>query len=220
MKLADHFLSRLALTAYFFLICSGAYAQNNVENRVQALEEYVETFQPTLVKFSEELQNNIQDYTKQLEQNLENFSAGLQTQVNTQIKELKRGVIVLDPSTPAFQSVDTNGGQFLVSIDRVEQMPSGSFRLYLNIGNLNNADYKGFKINIVWGKKFYAGYTQKIEEWRDTLKGAEYTFDGTLTRGAWNQAQLDIQVPDSSDLGYIEFEMVVLSVELQSAVTQ
>lgn len=218
MKSTGGFLFLAAFTPiYLFLTCSPAQAQNqNMEKRVHALEEYVETFQPTLIEFSEELQNNIQKYTKGLEQSLENYSNSLQKQVNDHLKTLKRTTVVLDPSTPAFQSVETNGGQFLVSVDRVEQMPSGAFRLYLNIGNLNFADYNGFKIKLIWGTKFYPGFAQKIEEWHDTLRGTEYTFEGTLYKGAWNQVEVDVEAKDSGDLAYIEFEMTVLAVELQS----
>lgn len=217
MKLTVTFLSRTAfIVVYLFLPCTLVHAQN-IEKRVHALEEYVETFQPTLIEFSEELQNNIQKYTKGLEQSLESYSNSLQKQVNNHLKEMKRNTVVLDPSTPAFQSVETNGGQFLVSVDRVEKMPSGAFRLYLNIGNLNFADYNGFKIKLIWGVKFYPGFAQKIEDWHDTLRGTEYTFEGTLYRGAWNQVEVDIDAKDSGDLAYIEFEMTVLAVELQSA---
>ncbi|MGE0267645.1 MAG: hypothetical protein AB7S78_04220 [Candidatus Omnitrophota bacterium] len=217
MKLTITFLSRAAFIAvYLFLTCTFVYAQN-IEKRVHALEEYVETFQPTLIEFSEELQNNIQKYTKGLEQSLESYSSSLQKQVNTHLKEMKRNTVILDPSTPSFQSVETNGGQFLVSVDRVEKMPSGAFRLYLNIGNLNFADYNGFKIKLIWGMKFYPGFAQKIEDWHDTLRGTEYTFEGTLTRGAWNQVEVDIEAKDSGELAYIEFEMTVLAVELQSS---
>ncbi len=188
----------------------------SLEKRLSALEEYVETFQPTLIEFSEELQNNIQKYTKGLEASLESYSKSLQQQVNSHLETLRKDSVVLDLNTQAFQSVDTNGGRFLVSVDRVEKMPSGAFRIYLNIGNINFADYNGFKIKLIWGKKFYPGFAQKMSDWRETLRGAEYTFEGALIMGSWNQVEIDIEAADSGELAHVEFEMTVLSVELQS----
>ena len=200
----------------FLLLFSGIAEAQSLEKRVNALEEYVETFQPTLIEFSEELQDNIQKYTKGLEASLDSYSKSLQQQVNTHLESLKNDSAVLDLNTQAFQSVDTNGGRFLVSVDRVEKMPSGAFRIYLNIGNINFADYNGFKIKLIWGKKFYPGFAQKMSDWRETLRGAEYTFEGALLKGSWNQVEIDIEAADSGELAHVEFEMTVLSVELQS----
>lgn len=209
---------RSKIFAFFLIILfSATFAQaQSLEKRVDALEEYVETFQPTLIEFSEELQNNIQKYTKGLEASLESYSKSLQQQVNSHLETLRKDSVVLDLNTQAFQSVDTNGGRFLVSVDRVEKMPSGAFRIYLNVGNINSADYNGFKIKLIWGKKFYPGFAQKMSDWRETLKGAEYTFEGALVKGSWNQVEIDIQAADSGELAHVEFEMTVLSVELQS----
>ena len=209
------FIQFSLILTMILLLCPQVMAQT-LEKRVNALEEYVETFQPTLIEFSDELQNNIQKYTKGLEQSLQTYSNSLQSQVNSHLKQMKRKSINLDPNTPAFQSVETNAGSFLISVDRVEKMPSGAFRVFLNIGNYNFADYNGFKIKLIWGTKFYPGFAQKMDDWRDTLRGTEYTFDGTLYKGAWNQVEVDIEAKDSGELAHIEFELTVLSVELQS----
>lgn len=216
MKLLKSSLTGSVIFIFLFLIVAVNAQAQNIENRVDALEEYVETFQPTLIEFSEELQRNIQKYTQGLEDSLQNYSKNLQQKVNSQIKTLNRKQIVIDPNSPAFQSVESNAGTFLVSVDRVERLPSGVFRLYLNLGNYNFADYKGFIVKLVWGPKFYPGYGSKIEEWRDTLNGTEYTFDGTLYKGVWNQVEVDINAENSGDLAHIEFEITVLSVELKS----
>ncbi|MBZ0167509.1 MAG: apolipoprotein A1/A4/E family protein, partial [Candidatus Omnitrophica bacterium] len=100
----------------FVVVLSPPAAAQSLEKRIDALEDYVETFQPTLIEFSEELQNNIQKYTKGLESSLESYSKSLQQQVNSHLDTLKKDSVVLDLNTQAFQSVDTNGGRFLVSV--------------------------------------------------------------------------------------------------------
>lgn len=209
------YISALMILPAVILLAADVQAQN-IENRVNALEEYVETFQPTLIEFSEELQNNIQKYTKGLEQSLQNYSDQLQEQLNTQMKSMDKKMIVLDLNNPAFQSIESNAGNFLISVDRVEKLPTGEYRVYMNIGNYNYADYKGFRIKLLWGSKFYPGYSQKIEEWRDTLTGAEYTFEGYIRKGVWNQVEIDIKAADTASLAYVEMELAVMSVELKA----
>lgn len=211
--------SKLGLGVFFsgiMLVCVQPAAAQNLENRVNALEEYVETFQPTLIEFSEELQNNIQKYTRGLESNLQAYSKQLQEQLNVQVKDLDRKKIILDLNSPAFQSIDTNAGSLLVSVDRVETLPTGDLRIYLNIGNYNFADYRGFRIKLLWGTKFYPGYGQELEEWRETLTGAEYTYEGYIRKGVWNSIEVDVKAKSAADLAHVEMELAVLSVELQA----
>jgi len=194
-----------------------AFAQRHtgeLEDRVRALENYVETFQPTLRQFSENMQNSIRDYTQGLESSLKNYSKQLQTDLEERLQNLDRRIIMLDPVAKSYQTMDTRTGTFLIAVERMEPLEDG-FRLHLNIGNPNFADYKDFKLRLVWGRKWMPSYPISYAEWRQSLTGAEYTFQGALQKGMWNPVKVDLVPAGAGQLGHIECEMEVSSVELQ-----
>ena len=215
MKFFKLILSLIIWVSLFLALATTSFAQK-IERRVKALEEYVETFQPTLLEFSTNIEKSIQDYTQGLEISLSQFTKKLQMDLDSRLRKVNDRSVVLNVASTAYQNISTNTGNFLISVDHFDTIPGG-FRLYMNIGNPNFADYKGFKLRFRWGKKYHSGYTISYDEWRETLVGAEYTFNGSLYKGMWNQVEVDIEAPSSSDLAYLECEMDVLSIELQSA---
>jgi len=199
----------------FSLICTQPVLAQEMERRVQALEDYVATFQPTLLEYSENLQNSIQGYTAGLETSLNRFTKKLQVDLDNRLRDVNRKSVVLNVTSKSYQNIETNTGNFLISVDGFESIPNG-YRLYVNIGNPNFANYEGFKLRFRWGKKYHSGYTISFDQWRASLAGAEYTFNGKLHKGLWNQVEVDIEAPSPGDLAYLECEMDVLSIELQS----
>ena len=188
--------------------------ETELEWRVQKLEEYAETIQPTLTTLSTNLNTSIQEYTRGLESSLENYSQKLQVNLDERLNNIDRKVTVLNPYSKTYQSIESGAGTFLISVDKVESLDSGT-RLHLNIGNPNYADYQGFKLKLIWGQKRTDGNKITHEQWRQSLNGAEYTFKGRLVKGKWNSVTVDLRPYDGSLLSYVECELEVSSVELE-----
>ncbi len=189
-------------------------AQDVLEQRLIAVEQYLQNIQPTLVDFSERMQQGIQEYTTQLEASLADFSQNLQSDVEQRLMAVNNRITVLNPTTRAFQRIDTNTGTFLIAVDKMEQV-SGGYRLTLNIGNPNYADYRDFNLQIFWGAKWDPNSSVNYDQWRGSLRGAEYTFNGALKRGEWQQIEVDLVPANANTMSYLECKMNVLAVELK-----
>ena len=199
------------------LLCNNVGAQQSeteLEWRVQKLEKYVETFQPTISNLSNNLNESIQEYTKGLESSLENYSQKLQTSLDERLSGIDRQVVILNPYSKSYQSIETNTGMFLISVGKVEKLGEG-VRVHLNIGNPNYAEYENFQLKLIWGSKWAGDLTTTHEQWRQTLNGAEYSFQGRLEKGKWNTVTVDLNPTGGGQLDYLECEMTVSSVELE-----
>lgn len=185
----------------------------NLESRIKSLENYVETFQPSLLEFSDKLQESIHEYSRGLESSLADYSQRLQIQLEERLKVLENDAVVLDVSSRSFQRIDTNTGSFLVAVAKRENIENG-IRLYINIGNPNFADYKDFSLKIFWGQPWDKNSLESYDAWRQSLTGAEYSFQGKLEMGKWNPVEIDLTPATSADLGYVECSMEVASVEM------
>lgn len=204
---------------FFFISFSGrVLAQDNktdIEERVQAVENYIEGFQPALNKFSEDMQNTVHTYNQGLESNLNKYYIKLRDKLDQRLSTLDNRIIVLDTSGKTFQRVDTDAGMFLVSIEKKELIENG-IRLHMNIGNINFADFSDYKIKLVWGKKWTGGEAgDSYAAWRESLTGAEFSFQGALIKGVWNPVKIDLVPADSSKVEYIECGMSVSAVILE-----
>ena len=184
-----------------------------LERRVEKLENYVATFQPTIVELSENMNSSIQEYTKGLEESLENYSQKLQLNIDERMRNSNRKVAVLDPFSKAYQSIETNTGMFLISVEKIEPIEGGA-RLHLNIGNPNYADYQNFKLKLIWGQKWSDGSGLTYDKWQRSLNGVEYTFQGKIEKGMWNAIVVDLVPTGEGQLGHLECEMEVSAVEL------
>jgi len=195
---------------------SKAFAQEDLkalDQRVGNLEDYVATFQSTMTAFSDNLNKSIEQYTKGLETSLENYSQKLQVSLDERLNRVNRNMVVMDPYSKDFQSIETNSGTFLISIERTETLVDG-LRLTLNIGNPNYADYRNFKLKFVWGSRWAGEADTPYNEWRNSLFGAEYSFQGMIEKGKWNTVNVDLHPVTEQSLNYLECEMYVESVEL------
>ena len=185
-----------------------------LEQRVQILENYVATIQPTLAELSEALNNSIREYTQGLEASLENYSRKLQMSLDERLSKLDQSTIILNPYTQTYQTIETNTGIFLVAVERVESI-EGGFRLHLNIGNPNYADYRDFKLKFFWGEPWEGENIVSYSAWRKALNGTEFTFNGRIEKGMWNNMTVDLASSDGRrELGYLECEMSVSAIEL------
>jgi hypothetical protein len=205
----------LAAAGVFCFAVTGVFVQQaTVEERVAALESYVSTIQPTLVDLSNGFNQSIQKYTEGLETSLADYSQKLQANIDQRMERAGRKGVVLNPFSSTYQSIETNTGVFLIAIERMEQIENG-VRLHVNVGNPNYADYNDFTLRFIWGKKRVGEMGPTYEEWRQTLKGVDVTFNGKLARGKWNSMEVDLTPVGEGELSYLECEMNVSSVELE-----
>ena len=203
--------------AIVFLLTGGpAFAQQDIdllERRITAIEDYVVTLPPTLVDLSKNLNISIQKYTNDLEASLETYSKKLQYNLDQRVEGLNRKAVVLNPFSKDYQTIQTNTGTFLIAIERMEPI-KGGVRLYVNIGNPNYADYRNFKLKFFWGRKRVGEYAATYGQWRQSLKGFEFTFNGKIEKGKWNAMAVDLTPVSQGDLGYLECALSVSSIEL------
>ena len=197
----------------FFLHPGFVYAQSSMETRVKSLEDYVQNFQPTLMDVSSSLQKKMDKTKEDISNELQATESRVLERVQKEIQPLDTRKIVLDTTSQAFQSIQTNVGILLVSVEALRQGDKG-LELVLNIGNPSYADIQGFKVRLLWGPKHYPAL-EDYDTWRQALQGAEYTFDGTLKKGHWNQVVIELGKVDASKLAYMECELSASSVQLQ-----
>ena len=118
----------VTIAAVLFLASDTAFSQQSnttLEDRVEALEDYVATIQPTLVELSDNLNNSIQQYTSDLESSLETYSRKLQRGLDQRLDRLGQNTVVLNPFSKAYQTLQTNTGTFLIAVERVEPIERG-----------------------------------------------------------------------------------------------
>jgi len=210
-----NFLAVLILMLALAINRSEAQTSDKLENRVRAIENYIETFEPTLRDFSNNFEKSIRQYTIQLENSLQSFSSGLELRINERLNKIEHSRAIFDPyAGGAYQQIETKSGAFLVAIKKTTPIPNG-IRLSLDVGNPNNADYKDFTLKLIWGKIPPAEFGPEYDRWRNTLMASEFTFKGKLEKGYWNEIEVDLVPMDRADFGYLELEMEVASVELQ-----
>lgn len=198
-----------------FAVSSEAQTGDRLENRVRAIENYVETFEPTLRDFSNNFEKSIRQYTIQLETSLQSFSSGLELRINERLNQIEHRRAIFDPyAAGAYQQIETKSGEFLIAIKKVTPITNG-IRLSLDVGNPNNADYKDFTIKLIWGKVPPNESGPEYDRWRNTLMASQFTFKGKLEKGYWNEIEVDLVPLDRADFSYLELEMEVASVELQ-----
>ncbi len=211
-----HVKLTVLLISFFMCWADMVLAQQHkteLEERVQTLENYIEGFQPTLNKFSEDMRNTVQTYHQGLESDLNKYYLKLQDKLDQRLSTLDNRSIVLDTSGKTFQRLDTDSGMFLISIEKLERIDNG-VRLHMNIGNINFADFADYKIKLVWGKKWTGGeVSDSYSAWRRGLTGAEFHFQGALIKGVWNPVKIDLVPADLVE--YIECGMVVSTVILE-----
>ena len=147
--------------------------------------------------------------------NLENYIDELTASMNQQLQFINNKTIKIDLFSKDFQAVNTNSGIFLVSVDSVKQEGAG-YKFGLKIGNISPADYTGFKLRLRWGKEWTPQLFKTLTEWRNSLQGLEYSFNGKLPASSWTTVDLTVTPAEWEQLRYAELEMDVASVELIS----
>lgn len=203
----------VAATACFPAPAGTQQGNSVLEQRVSALEKYVEALDATILELSTTLNQSIQEYTQGLEASLEDYSRKLQINIEERMNARDKKVVVLNPYARSYQAIESNSGIFLIAIEQVEAIDNG-FRLRLNIGNPNYADFQNFQLKFFWGPGWGGSPVMPYTDWHSHLNGAEFTFQGKIEKGMWNAMTVDLISAEKNDLGYLECELSVSGVEL------
>lgn len=118
---------------------------------------------------------------------------------------------VLDPSEGSGYS---KSGEFLVSISNIEEYLDGC-KVYLQVGNPNNAIYSGYTIKARYGVRAnFSDANFVYDVWESSLKEKEIKISSDLDRGTWNKAEIILPSIDMRDLSYLELEILTDTIVL------
>jgi len=195
-------------------VCAQQASLQNHEKRLQSIEEYLEKLPPSMVSYVGSLEDSINKYTKDLEVGLNEYSKKLGKDIETQILGLNQSRIELNTKSNTYQKIDTATGEFLIAVQDTRPI-EGGYRMFLQIGNPNYANYRNFTIRLVWGERWNPKSKLTYEKWRAGLRGAEFSYKGKLERGTWTPVEVDLTPAKKSDLAYIECELGLGSIELE-----
>ncbi len=167
----------------------------------------------SLLWAQEELPAQI-DYLGQRVSALEEYVTELPDGLETQMKFYTREIIKLSFSSKNYQAISTNSGTFLVAVDELKRGQDG-YSLMVKVGNMSDANFQGFAIRLRWGAAWDAKGKDSYAQWRKTLTQSEFKFNGKLERGVWTPIELVLGPLIKEQLGHLEMEMDVNSVELK-----
>jgi hypothetical protein len=159
----------------------------------------------------------LEDYIEKLQLSLEKVSVNLQKNVDQRIESYLNRTVIINPASRKLYKVDTNSGAFLIAIKQMSKSLDG-YILHMNVGNPNGAAFSDVTITLKWGKKWDKSMANvKYQQWRDSLYGADYTFDGTLEAGTWTEIVVELSPIEPGMLEYLECQMQVNTVLLLQA---
>lgn len=159
----------------------------------------------------------LEDYTQKLQGSLNDFSRNLVSNVDQQLQTVKSNAVVVNPLSKKVSKIETNTGTFLLAVSRMDKIDKG-YRLYLQIGNPNSANYGDVKLRLFWGSiENPSAGKMTYEKWRQSLTGSEFVYSGVLEAGVWTDIAVDLKPAEYSQLHYIECEMEVNTVRLQKS---
>ena len=131
---------------------------------------------------------------------------------------------VFDPlDGKGFQRVESSNGTFLITLQDVTPYLSG-VKVKLEIGNILNASYTGFKLKVKYGKR-YPVYVPnekievrktKREEYESSIKEKEESFTQILKPATWNSVYIVLPNINPVDFGELTIEMETSLVTLKS----
>lgn len=208
-------LSVLVVTCSVF-VGAPAFSQStaDLDARLTAVEEYLEKLPPSMATYAGSLEESINSYTKNLENGLTKYSERLERSIESRLTGLSQQTIELDIEGGEYKKIETSTGSFLIAV--TDAIPTkGGYKLSLQIGNANYADYRDFTLRIVWGQRWHPDSKLTYAQWRESLTGSEFNFKGQLLRGKWNSVEVELYPATNADLAYVECEMGVASIELE-----
>ncbi|MCB9746981.1 MAG: DUF3251 domain-containing protein [Candidatus Omnitrophica bacterium] len=183
---------------------SAQSSYENLDQRLQSVEEYLQNIPDILQNFSMTLQDS-----------MNSMNADIQNSIQQQVQYSSFRKVLLNPTSTAFQRIDTNAGVFLIAVQKTEEI-DGGYRLHLSVGNPNIADYRDFKIRLSWGEEWNPNASISYQQWRNSLTTADYSFKGSLVKGVWSPVSVDVVPSTRRTLGVLECSMEVSSIEMSN----
>jgi hypothetical protein len=107
--------------------------------------------------------------------------------------------VMLDPTTKAYQRIDTSIGSLLVSVKSVTPYLDG-FNVTIAIGNPYGMDLNGILVSCKWGTSFLYtnGIVSNYQEVQNSQKSKDFQQTDVLLGGRWNPVELAI-TPATAD---------------------
>lgn len=118
---------------------------------------------------------------------------------------------VLDPTDNSGYSVS---GDFLILISDAEEYLDGC-KVYLKIGNPNNAIYKGYTIKARYGPRAnFSDENFDYVEWEESLKEKEIKISTNLEKGAWSNTEIILPSINVKDFSHLDLEIITNTISL------
>lgn len=132
-------------------------------------------------------------------------------------KQQRYDTVQLDPSSHAFQRLDTDTSTFLVSVQNVVPYLNG-YKLTVSIGNPTTATFSGVEIKIRWGKAYdwNTFSNSSYAAWNKSIQQKDFPVTDDLTPGSWNSVDLYLLPAGADDLGYLELSMTAPTTSLHT----
>lgn len=178
------------LILYFVTSCSAQPVSTEIQTTIDNLNERVSE-----LELKQSTINVLQERVSDLEIKiimLENSSSD---------------VAYLDPTSDGY----SKSGEFLVLISKVEEYLDG-VKVYLTIGNPNNATYNGFTIKARYGTKY--DLNSPYTEWEKSIKEKEIQLSSELKKGSWNNAEIILPTINPKDFSYLTVQIFTSSISL------
>lgn len=179
-----------------------------------------EYIKPNNSKLSElkSLINKLQDKIEELENKstqLKYKIAPLQAQINMlseKVSSIQNPLAIFTPSSKGYTTINTNNGNFLVSLDSLTKYANG-YKAVFNIGNPNLVTFNGVKINVAWGK----------DNSSSKFKTNNVTINKPILPGVWNKVSVVLSPATANETGIIvltlSVDKILLTEDYRKAMT-
>lgn len=103
-----------------------------------------------------------------------------------------------------FQTIHTNLGMFLVSLQDLKPYADG-YKAVFRLGNPLALDFEDVEMELSWGPKRPEGAVgQAYRDWRNKFKSSKQTVTRRVRAGSWNPVEIILSPATAADVGHIE----------------
>jgi outer membrane murein-binding lipoprotein Lpp len=126
---------------------------------------------------------------------------------------------IFDRNSKGFQRVDTDLGQFFISLAEISEQHN-TYTLHLNIGNPFTSEIPDFILHVRWGKAFNPSGSVAHDDWIKSLHSKDEHFTEHLKPGRWNKIDISLGPVHAEELQYItigmEVDNIILTTDIGS----
>lgn len=117
------------------------------------------------------------------------------------IESFKKNYAVFTPSSKGYSTVNTELGNFLVSLDSLTKYANG-YKIIFNIGNPSQVTYSGLKVTVSWGA--YENFPSKVSSGNPRgFRTNEFTINKPILPGLWNKVSVILSPATAKETGII-----------------